>query len=134
MLDFDEFRASVERAEKLSAAGDDRGAARVMAELAAADLPALDRALAWTQAAAAHERLGEADAALAAFDRAVALEEPLRRFSAAFKKADYLLRLGRKDESRELFSSLLTRPEATLSERHSLESRLKLLRRVPGKK
>lgn len=133
-MDFDEFRARTESAEKLAAAGDDRAAARVMAELAESDLPDLDRALAWTQAAAAHERLGDAGAALAAFDRAVALETPLKRFSAAFKKADYLLRLGRKDESRELFTSLLSRPEATLSERHSLESRLKLLRRVPGKK
>lgn len=133
-MDFDEFRAGTERAEKLSAAGDDRGAARAMAELAGSDLPALDRALCWTHAAAAHERLGETDAALAAFDRAVALETPLRRFAAAFKKADYLLRLGRKDESRELFSSLLALPEATLAERRSLESRLKLLRRAPGKK
>jgi hypothetical protein len=112
-VDFDELRQRTESAEKRTAAGDDQGAARILTELAESDLPAL--------------------AALAAFDRAIALETPLLRFSAAFKKADYLLRLGRKDESRELFSSLLTRPEVTLAERHSLESRLKLLRRVPGK-
>lgn len=133
-MEFDDLRAATERAEKLTAAGDDRGAARELKALAESDLPALDRAMAWTHAASAHERLGEADAALADYDRAVALETPLLRFSAAFKKADFLLRLGRKDESRELFQSLLTRPEATLAERHSLESRLKLLRRVPGKK
>lgn len=133
-VDFDELRAKMEEAEKLTAAGDDRSAARVLAALAASDLPLLDRAMAWTHAASAHERLGDAEAALADYDRAVALETGLLRFSAAFKKADYLLRLGRKDESRELFQSLLTRPEATLAERHSFESRLKLLRRIPGKK
>ncbi|MDE2491471.1 MAG: hypothetical protein KGM24_11515 [Elusimicrobia bacterium] len=132
-MDFDEYRARTENAEKRAAAGDDRGAAELYAELAESDLPALDRALAWTQAAAAFERLGETDEALAAYGRAEALEAPLRRFSAAFKKGDFLLRLGRKDESREVFSSLLERPEATLAERRSLESRLKLLRR-PAKK
>lgn len=132
-MNFDELRQRTEDAEKRTAAGDDDGAARILAELAGSDLPALDRALAWTSVAAARERLGDAAAALAAYDLAVALETPLMRFSAAFKKADYLLRLGRKDESRELFTSLLARPEATLAERHSLESRLKLLRRVPGK-
>lgn len=133
-MDFDELRQRTESAEKRTAAGDDAGAARMLAELAEADLPALDRALAWTHVAAARERLGDAAAALDAYDRAVALEAPLLRFAAAFKKADYLLRLGRKDESRELFASLTSRPEVTLAERHSLESRLKLLRRVPGKK
>ncbi|MDE2143375.1 MAG: hypothetical protein KGL74_03380 [Elusimicrobia bacterium] len=132
-MDFDELRARTEQAEKLTSSGDDRSAARALSELAQSDLPALDRAMAWTHAASAHERLGDADAALADYDRAVALETPLLRFAAAFKKADYLLRLGRKDESRDLFQSLLTRPEATLAERHSFESRLKLLRRVPGK-
>lgn len=133
-MDFDELRAATERAEKLTAAGDDRGAARALRELAESDLPALDRAMAWTHAASAHERLGDTGEALADYDRAIALETKLLRFSAAFKKADCLLRLGRKDESRELFLSLLTRPEATLAERQSFESRLKLLRRVPGQK
>ena len=132
-MNFDELRQRTEDAEKRTAAGDDDGAARILAELAGSDLPALDRALAWTHVAAARERLGDSVAALAAYDQAVALETPLLRFSAAFKKADYLLRLGRKDESRDLFTSLLARPEATLAERNSLESRLKLLRRVPGK-
>jgi tetratricopeptide (TPR) repeat protein len=133
-VDFDELRQRTETAEKRTAAGDDEAAARILAELAESDLPALDRAMAWTHVAAARERIGQAPAALDAYDRAIALETPLLRFAAAFKKADYLLRLGRKDESRELFASLLKRPEVTLAERHSLESRLKLLRRVPGKK
>ncbi len=133
-MDFDELRQRTESAEKLTAAGNDRAAARALTEVAESDLPALDRAMAWTHAAASHERLGDETSALAAYDRAIALETPLLRFSAAFKKADYLLRLGRKDESRELFASLRERPEATLAERQSLESRLKLLRRVPGKK
>lgn len=132
-MDFDAFRAATEKAEKHSARGERREALAVLSELAASDLPDLDRAMVWTYAAEAHDRLGETDAALAAFDKAVALEAPYRRFSAAFKKADYLLRLGRKDESRELFKSLLERPEATLAERRSIESRLKLLRRVPGR-
>lgn len=133
-MDFEELRAATERAEKLTAAGDDRAAARVLAELAASDLPALDRAMAWTHCASARERLGETEAALAAYDDAIAIETPLRRFSAAFKKADFLLRAGRTDESRELFKALLERPEATLAERRSFASRLKLLRRVPGRK
>ncbi len=133
-MDFDELRQRTENAEKRTAAGDDQGAARILTELAESDLPPLDRAMAWTHVAAARERLGDADAALAAYDRAIALETPLLRFSAAFKKADYLLRQGRKDESRELFASLMKRPEATLAELRSLESRLKLLRRIPGKK
>lgn len=133
-MDFEELRAATERAEKLTAAGDDRAAARVLAELAASDLPALDRAMAWTHCASAHERLGETEAALAAYDDAIEIETPLRRFSAAFKKADFLLRAGRTDESRGLFKALLERPEATLAERQSFASRLKLLRRVPGQK
>ena len=133
-MDFDELRRRTDGAEKRAAAGDDHDAARMLTELAESDLPALDRTMAWTHVAAARERLGDAPAALAAYDRAIALEAPLLRFAAAFKKADYLLRLGRKDESRGLFASLMTRPEATLAERRALESRLKLLRRVPGKK
>lgn len=132
-MDFDDFRAATERAEKHAARGAHREGLAVLNELAASDLPDLDRALVNVYAAEAHDRLGDVEAALAAFDRAIALEAPLRRFSAVFKKADYLLRLGRKDESRELFASLLERPEVTLAERHSIASRLKLLRRVPGK-
>lgn len=133
-MDFDEQRARTESAEKRSAAGDDRGAEKILLELAESDLPALDRALAWTHAAETRDRLKEVDGALAAYDRAIALETPLLRFSAAFKKADYLMRLGRVDESRALFSSLLERPEATLAERRSFEARLKLLRRPGAKK
>lgn len=133
-MDFDDFRASTEKAETCSARGAHREALAVLSDLAASDLPDLDRALVWAYAAEAHDRLGEIDAALAAFDKAIALEAPYRRFSAAFKKADYLLRLGRKEDSRALFASLLERPETTLAERRSIESRLKLLRRAPGKK
>ena len=130
-MDFDEFRGRYETAEKLSLAGDDRAAASALSSLAADEgLPALDRAMVWVQAASAFERLGDAPSALAAYDRAAALEEPLRRFQALFRKAEYLLRAGRTDESRELFKSLLSRPDATLAELHSIESRLKLLRRV----
>lgn len=132
-MDFDELRAATEKAEKCSSRGAHREALAVLSELAASDLPALDRAMVWTYAAQAHDGLGDAAAALEAYDKAIALETPLLRFSAAFKKADYLLKLGRKDESRELFASLLDRPEATLAERHSVQARLKLLRRVPGK-
>lgn len=133
-MEFDDFRAATERAEKCASRGAHREGLAVLNELAASDLPALDRALVWTYAAEAHDRLGETEAALDAYDKAIALEEPLRRFAATFKKADYLLRLGRKDESRELFASLVERPEATLAERHSAQSRLKLLRRAGAKK
>jgi tetratricopeptide (TPR) repeat protein len=133
-MDFDEFRGRYETAEKLSLSGDDRAASAALSALAAdPGLPDLDRAMIWAQAAGVHERLGETDASLAAYDRAAALEAPHKRFQALFKKADYLLRLGRKDESRDLYKSLLERPDATLAERHSIESRLKLLRRVASK-
>ena len=129
-MDFDEFRSRLEQAEKSTLAGDDRAALTVLAALAESDLPDLDRVLAWVQTAQAYDRLGDIAGALGAYDRAASLEAPHRRFQASFRKADYLLKLGRADESRELFTSLLGRPEATLSERHSIESRLKLLRRV----
>lgn len=129
-MDLDEFRGRVERIDKLASAGDDRALLAELHGLAGADLPDLDRARLLSQAAAAHERLGETDRALEAYDRAAALETPHRRFQAAFRKSDYLMRLGRKDESRDILKGLLERPEATLSERHSFESRLKLLRRV----
>jgi tetratricopeptide (TPR) repeat protein len=133
-VDFAEFRRALESAEKAAGSGDDASAARILVELAGSSLPSLDRALAWTQAAAAYERLGRDSDALKALDAAVALEKELRRFTAAFKKADYLLRLGRKEESRLLFASLAELPEATLAERASVASRLKLLRRVSEKK
>ncbi|MBI2790160.1 MAG: hypothetical protein HYX59_15930 [Elusimicrobia bacterium] len=129
-MDFDDFRGRVERIDKLAASGDDRALLSELNGLAESDLPDLDRARLLCQAAQAHERLGEADRALAAYDRAAALETPHRRFQAAFRKSDYLMRLGRKDESRDILKSLLERPEATLSERHSFEARIKLLRRV----
>ena len=133
MVDFDEFRGQVEKAEKATAAGRDEDAERALTELAGWDLPALDRAMAWVQAAEARGRLGRVDDALAAYAEAEKLEAPHKRYQATFKKADYLLRLGRKDESRDLLKKLLERPEPTLAERASFESRLKLLRRVPGR-
>ena len=129
-MDFDEFRGRVERLDKLAASGDDRALLSELSSLEKSDLPDLDRARLLSQAAQAHERLGETESALAAYDRAAALENAHGRFQAAFRKSDYLTRLGRKDESREILKSLLARPEATLSERHSFEARLKLLRRV----
>ena len=129
-MDFDEFRGRVEQIDKLASSGDDRALLSVLATLADSDLPDLDRARLLSQAAQAHERLNEPDQALAAYDRAAGLETPHHRFQAAFRKSDYLMRLGRKDESREILKALLLRPEATLSERHSFEARLKLLRRV----
>jgi tetratricopeptide (TPR) repeat protein len=132
-MEFDDFRAATESAEKHAARGAHREALAVLRGLADSDLPELDRAMVCVHAAEQHDLLGETDAALGAYDRAIALESPLKRLTAGFKKADYLLRLGRKDESRALFTDLLERPEATLAERHSLRARLKLLRRVPGK-
>lgn len=129
-MDFEDYRGRVEQLDKLAASGDDRALLAVLSELADSDLPDLDRARLLSQAAQAHERLGEVERALAAYDRAASLETPHRRFQAAFRKADYLMRLGRKDESRDLLKDLLGRPEATLSERASFEARLKLLRRV----
>ncbi len=131
-MNFEDYRSALEKADKLAGTGNDSAAAVELRELALADLPPLDRALCWVAAAGAYERCKDATAALAAFDAAVALETPLLRFSAAFKKADYLLRLGRKDESRELFGALRDRPEMTLTERNSVDSRLKLLRRIPA--
>jgi tetratricopeptide (TPR) repeat protein len=129
-MDFDEYRGRVEQMDKLAASGDDRAFLAVLTDLAASDLPDLDRARLLSQAAQAHERLGETEQALAAYDRAAALETPHSRFQAAFRKSDYLMRLGRKDECREILKALIARPEATLSERHSFEARIKLLRRV----
>ncbi len=129
-MDFDEFRGRVEELDKLAASGDDRAYLAAVLEFEKSGLPDLDRARLLSQAAQAHERLSETDQALAAYDRAAALETPHRRFQAAFRKSDYLMRLGRKDESRDILKSLLDRPEATLSERHSFEARIKLLRRV----
>ena len=129
-MNFDDYRAALEKSDKLAGAGDDSAAAAALCVLALSDLPPLDRALCWVQAAGAHERRKDSVAALDAFDAAVALEAPLQRFSAAFKKAEYLLRLGRKDESREIFAALLERPEMTMAERMSVDSRLKLLRRI----
>ena len=128
-MDFDEFRGRVERLDKVAASGDDRALLAALAEFADTDLPDLDRARLLSQAAQAHERLKETDLALAAYDRAAALETPHHRFQAAFRKSDYLARLGRKDESRDILKALIARPEATLSERHSFEARIKLLRR-----
>ena len=128
-MDFEEFRGRVERLDKLSASGDDRALLAELSGLADSGLPDLDRARLWSQAAQAHERLNEPEKVLAAYDRAAALETPHARFQALFRKADYLARLGRKAESRDLLTGLLKRPEATLSERHSFEARLKLRRR-----
>lgn len=129
-MDFADYRLRFEQIEKLASARDDRAIVPLLTSLAEAELPDLDRARLLSQAAQALERLNEPDQALAAYDRASALETPHRRFQAAFRKSDYLMRLGRKDESREILKALIARPEATLSERHSFEARIKLLRRV----
>lgn len=129
-MDFDEFRGRTERIDKLTAAGEDRRLADELDALAAEDLPDLDRARLHVQAAQARERLGETGAALASYDRAAELENRHARLQALFRKADYLSRLGRHDECRDILKALLERPEATISERHSFQSRLKLLRRV----
>ena len=129
-MNFDEFRGHVEQIDKLAACGDDRALLAVLTGFADSDLPDLDRARLWIQAAAAYERLGEPDGALDAYERAATLETPHHRFQAAFRTSDYLMRLGRKDESRDILKALIERPEATLSERHSFEARLKLLRRI----
>ena len=128
-MDFDEYRGRIESIDKLAASGDDRALLSALAGLTDSDLPDLDRARLLSQAAQVHERLGETGMALASYDRAAALETPHHRFQAAFRKSDYLARLGRKDESRDILKELLARPEATLSERHSFDARLKLLRR-----
>ncbi|PIR19348.1 MAG: hypothetical protein COV48_02490 [Elusimicrobia bacterium CG11_big_fil_rev_8_21_14_0_20_64_6] len=130
-MDFDEFRGRVERIDKLAASRDDLALVTALTEFANCDLPDLDRARLWIQAAQAHERLNEPGRALEAYERAALLETPHHRFQASFRKSDYLQRLGRKDESREILQALLERPEATLSERNSFTARIKLLRRAP---
>ncbi len=129
-MDFEEFRGRTERVDKLVASGDDRALASELESLAAEELPDLDRVRLLVQLSQAYERLGDPDGCLGALDRAVALEAKHARLQALFRKADYLSRLGRHDDCREILKALLERPEATLSERHSFQSRLKLLRRV----
>lgn len=129
-MDFEEFRGRTEAVDKLVASGDDAGLASALESLSAEELPDLDKVRVLMQLAQAYERLKDAEKALATMDKAAALENRLSRFQALFRKADYLSRLGRHDECREILKALLERPEATLSERHSFESRLKLLRRV----
>ncbi|UPT74920.1 MAG: hypothetical protein M0D55_04205 [Elusimicrobiota bacterium] len=129
-MDFDEFRGRTESIDKLTAAGDDRALAAELESLAAEDLPDLDRVRVLLQLSQAYERIKDSAAALKTLDRAAVIENRLSRFQASFRKADYLSRLGRHDECRDILKALLERPEATLSERHSFASRLKLLRRV----
>lgn len=129
-MDFEEFRGRTEAVDKLVASGDDRALSKELESLASEELPDLDKVRVLMQLAQAHERLKDADKALAAMDRAAAIENRYSRFQALFRKADYLSRLGRHDECRDILKALLERPEATLSERHSFASRLKLLRRV----
>lgn len=129
-MDFEEFRGRTEAVDKLVAAGDDRALAAELESLCAEELPDLDKVRVLMQLAQAYERLKDAERALATMDKAAALENKHARFQALFRKADYLSRLGRHDECRDILKALLERPEATLSERHSFTSRLKLLRRV----
>lgn len=129
-MDFEEFRGRTEAVDKLVASGDDAALAPALESLASEELPDLDKVRVLMQLAQTYERLKDADKALSTMDRAAEIENRYARFQALFRKADYLSRLGRHDECREILKALQGRPEATLSERHSFESRLKLLRRV----
>lgn len=99
-------------------------------QLTEADLPDLERAVAWMNCATAYDRLGNEPEALRCLDQAVALEEPHRRFTAIERKAVFLANHGKVAESLKLFQVLAQRKDLYISDVDRIQKTIGLLEKT----
>lgn len=120
-MNYDEYVRECQSAASLAESGERVAALDAFLRLAGSSLPDLDRAVMYVNAATLQHQLGDAEAALEHYDKAVAVEEKHNRFAVLELKAAFLAQLGRAKESLELYRGLARRPDATLSERARFE-------------
>lgn len=120
-MNYDEYVRECQSAASLAESGERVAALDAFLRLAASTLPDLDRAVMYVNVATLYQQLGDTQAALDHYDKAVVVEEKHGRFAVLELKASFLAQLGRLQESLELYRALALRPDATLSERTRFE-------------
>jgi tetratricopeptide (TPR) repeat protein len=115
------FRRDFSRGFELEGGGDRPAAIAFFEERLSGDYPAAEKAMICTSIADLHADLGDEEAALEWYDRAISYEREAGSFAAIEAKADYLRELGRRRESRKLYGELLARTDLPEEDRARIE-------------
>lgn len=97
-------------------AQDYESALRLLSELLQSDLPELDKSFMSINMGVVWDKKGNVTEALRWYDRAIQLEKRYHRFFALEEKAAYLLRLGRREETLNIYRELLPQPQLSFSD------------------
>lgn len=131
-MDYAEYSALCAEAARLDEAGKTVEALAIFDALVESDISPIDRSLMLNNVAVLLEKLGRVEEALAAYDKAIALERPLCRSTLAEYKAAYLHRLGRNGEALALYRRMAAEPWATEAEKHRFTYNIGALSGQPG--
>lgn len=127
-MNYAEYSDAARKANALAELDQLDAAIQAFAVLVKEKLSPIDRSLMAYNVFTLHERKGDNAGAEKWIDLAIEFEKPLLRIFAAEHKASFLARIGRRDESRDLYESLLAHPAATESEKERFTQNIALLK------
>jgi predicted negative regulator of RcsB-dependent stress response len=128
-MEYQTYSDRINEGSRLLDAGDLAGAAAIFEALASSEISDLDKALMAHNAAVVCERMQQQDAAIGWYDYGIAYEAPYFRFMLNEKKAEYLARLGRKDEAIAIYEDLLQQPYLMEHDKERVWNAISVLKR-----
>jgi tetratricopeptide (TPR) repeat protein len=109
-MDYQEYLQAAKDAAALIEAGRLKEAEAALYKLIFSEISDVDRGILCVRMAGVYDKMGDTDNALEWYNKAIAAEEPLCRFDAAEKKAQYLSWLGHNSDAVGICEGLLKQP------------------------
>ena len=124
-MEYQEFVQASRQVDLLLDSGRLKDAEAALYKLILGDISEIDRSMLCVQMAGIYDKLGKSGEAIAWYDKGIASEEPLCRFYAAEKKAEYLAWLGQANHAVELCEALLKQPFLSESDKDRMRGHIK---------
>jgi tetratricopeptide (TPR) repeat protein len=109
-MDYQEYLQAAKEAAGLIDVGHLKEAEAALYKLIFSEISDVDRGILCVRMASVYDKMGDTDHALEWYNKAIAAEEPLCRFDAAEKKAQYLSWLGHNADAVGICEGLLKQP------------------------
>ena len=109
-MEYTEYLRAIKEADALIDGGHLKDAEAALYKLIFSEISDVDRATLCVRMAGVYDKMGNTDDALEWYNKAIAAEQPLCRFEAAEKKAQYLSWLGHNPDAVAICEELLKQP------------------------
>jgi tetratricopeptide (TPR) repeat protein len=124
-MEYQEYLQAAKEATALIEAGHLKEAEVALYKLIFSEISDVDRGILCIHMAGVYDKLGDTDQALDWYNKAIAAEEPLCRFAAAEKKAQYLSWLGHNSDAVAICEGLLKQPYLSEGDKEHMRQLIK---------